>query len=66
MNRPGYGWQALASKGAAYLGRHNRRHEPRLLGRCHAHNAHKAGREWAFTHKTRNPLSATVLRGNSG
>ena len=66
MNRPGYGWQALASKGAAYLGRRNRRHAPRLLGRRHAHNTHKAGREWAFTHKTRNPLSATVLRGNSG
>ena len=66
MNRPGYGWQALFSKGAAYLGRRNRRHEPRLLGRRHAHNTHKAGREWAFTHKTRNPLSATVLRGNSG
>ena len=24
MNRPGYGWPALASKGAAMLGRHNR------------------------------------------
>ena len=55
----------FASKGAAYLGR-RRCHAPRLLGRRHAHNTHKTGRKWAFTHKTRNPLSATVLRDNSG
>ena len=63
MNRPGYGWQGLASKGAAYLGRRNRRLKPRLLGRRRANIAQRVGREWAFNHKTRNPLSATALRG---
>lgn len=64
MNRPGYGWQALASKGAAYLGRRNRRHLARLLGRRDTNSPHRTGREWAFNHKTRNPLSATLLRGS--
>ena len=63
MNRPGYGWQGLASKGAAYLGRRNRRLKLRLLGRRRANIAQRVGREWAFNHKTRNPLSATALRG---
>ena len=63
MNRPGYGWQGLASKGAAYLGQRNRRLKPRLLGRRRANIAQRVGREWAFNHKTRNPLSATALRG---
>lgn len=63
MNRPGYGWRALASKGAAYLGRRNRCQQPRLLGRRHACSAKRAGGKWAFNHTTRNPLSATLLRG---
>lgn len=54
MNRPGYGWLALASQGAALLGRKYRYKSPRLI------NQKKRG--WVFCQQTRNPLSATALR----
>ena len=71
MNRPDYGWQALASKGAAILGRRHRRGTARTLAptsaRISAHASVKRpgkdrARGWAFHLHTRNRLSATMLR----
>ena len=59
MNRPDYGWQALASQGASLLGRQHRRKEARQLGRSYIKNK---GRGWAFHLHSRNALSATLLR----
>ena len=59
MNRPNYGWQALASQGASLLGRQHRRKEARQLGRSYLKNK---GRGWAFHVHSRNALSATLLR----
>ena len=59
MNRPDYGWQALASQGASLLGRQHRRKEARQLGRSYLKNK---GRGWAFHLHSRNALSATLLR----
>ena len=62
MNRPGYGWSALASKGAAMLGRHNRC-QPASLARSIKKTGKREGKkQWSFHHQTRNPLSATILR----
>jgi len=55
MGRPGFNYQALASKGAAIAGRHLRRRSPQLLG-----TTGRAG--WYFSHHTRNSLSATAIR----
>ena len=59
MNRPNYGWQALASQGASFLGRQHRRKEARQLGRSYLKNK---GQGWAFHVHSRNALSATLLR----
>lgn len=53
INRPTYGYQGLASGGAALLGR-NRRRSARTLTR-------KSG-GWAFVHAARNFVSSTALR----
>ena len=52
INRPDYGYQSLASRGAALLGR--RRRAARRLAR-------QSG-GWAFLHGARNPASSTALR----
>ena len=62
MNRPGYGWPALASKGAAMLGRHNRCQPASLARRDKKTGKRKKKKQWSFHHQTRNPLSATILR----
>ena len=62
MNRPSYGWPALASKGAAMLGRHNRCQPASLARRDKKTGRSKKKKQWSFHHQTRNPLSATILR----
>ena len=58
MNRPNYGWQALASQGASLLGRRHRHKQARQLGRSYANGT---GRGWVFHLHSHNPLSATLL-----
>ena len=53
INRPAYGYQSLASRGAALLGRRRRRTARRLA--CQSDG-------WAFVHGARNPASSTALR----
>jgi len=62
MNRPGYGWSALASKGAAMLGRHNRCQPASLARGIKKTGKRERKKQWSFHHQTRNPLSATILR----
>ncbi len=56
MGRPGYNYQALASKGAAIARRNLRRKTASILG--------KTQRGWYFEHFTHNSLSATAIRKN--
>lgn len=54
VNRPGYGYAALGSEGAAILGRGRRRLNGATLGR------HRPG--WSFLFGSHNPLSASQIR----
>jgi len=58
MGRPGFNYHALAGKGAAIAGRQRRRRSARLRGRGNT--------GWYFHHHTRNSLSATAIRTQTG
>jgi len=54
MGRPGFNYQALASKGAAIAKRNLRTKNPAVLG--------KTRQGWYFEHFTHNSLSSTAIR----